>query len=270
MTSWHGHREDEDIPAPIREVWSAKFGRGGKGGQQQQQSNVDLAILDAGAQLVHTFDGFPRRGPGHGEPLAKYTLRELQRGIARMDPEPPPAEEHPLRLPDVEEGRGLRVFVRLMDDRMPAYAAPVVEVLPMDASDWRPLSYPARERTLDASALERWLSVVFPPGVMERTDQRTKLVFAIDSVEGALTLAPAKAQGGERRAVLSGRVSLGDEGPDDFRYGGQLEVVLTYGSSGSAVLSLRGVFEGSYPRVDRRRAIERELPLVAVFESLPE
>jgi hypothetical protein len=25
VTSWHGHRDDADIPAPVRRVWGEKF-----------------------------------------------------------------------------------------------------------------------------------------------------------------------------------------------------------------------------------------------------
>ena len=59
VTSWYGHRDDADIPTPVRAVWSEKFGSR-RGPAPKSQSNVDLAILDPTSRVVHHFDGFPR------------------------------------------------------------------------------------------------------------------------------------------------------------------------------------------------------------------
>ena len=123
---------------------------------------------------------------------------------------------------------------------------------------------------VDAGDLKKWLSQVYPPGVMERTSQRTKLVYQISKVEGTLVLEPAGSSGKTRYALLRGKVKLTDEGPGDFSYEGKLELVLTYGRSQSKVLSLRGVFDGIYPRYSRVQERVREIPLRAAFESLPE
>ncbi len=286
VTSWYGHRNDREIPEPVREVWRKKF-KGRRG--PTQQSNVDLAILDAKGQVVHAFDGFrrPRPGPsrrsgpsrksgpsrrsgrrglGRNE-LAKYTARELRKAISLLDLSEAPSEKHSLDLPDLHGSGGIRVFVRLLDDRMTAYRAPVVEVVPMDDDDWAPLAYPEKQRKVEASTLKRWLSQVYPPGIMERTNPRTKKVYKIETTEGTLSLAPAGADGELRFAVLRGEVRLTDEGPDDFSYKGTLKVVLTYRRSESKVHSLRGVFEGNYTRHDRRHNRTRNLPLQAAFES---
>jgi len=106
--------------------------------------------------------------------------------------------------------------------------------------------------------------------MMERTNPRTKTVYKIKSVEGTLSLAPAGADDKHRYALLSGNIRLTDEGSDEFSYDGKLEVVLTYELDDSSVKTLRGVFEGTYPRFDRMRNRTRYLPLQAAFESRPE
>ena len=60
-----------------------------------------------------------------------------------------------------------------------------------------------------------------------------------------------------------------DAGGDNFSYEGLLEIVLTYDMAGPDVTTLRGVFDGSYPRYDRMHNRTRILPLEAVFESRP-
>ncbi len=269
--SWHGHRDDPKLPKPVREVWRRKFGNRR---DKNRQSNVDLAVLDSKGELVHWFDGFRRvepRGFGGGqkrESLASYTERELQIALLGLDPAEIREEKHPLVLPGLDEP-GIRVFVQLLDDRMRAYRAPVVEAVALAKADWKVLEYPRKKRTVDAADLEKWLSQVYPPGVMERTSQQTKKVYQISKVEGSLTLEPAGSSGKTRYAILSGQVKLTDEGPDDFSYEGQLEIVLTYGSSQARVVSLKGIFDGIYPRYSRVQERVRKIPLRAAFESLP-
>ncbi len=269
VTSWYGHRDDDGIPAPVRAVWSEKFGsRRGPG--PRGQSNVDLAVLDPKGRVVHSFDGFPRGGPGRGG-LGAYTLGEVREGMERLKASPPETETHPLTLPDVgEKERGVRIFVRLMDDRMRAYQAPVVEAVSLDTKDLSALARPKKTRELDASELETWLSEVYPPGVMERTDPKTKEAYRVASVAGPLILSPIDPADGRPRALLSGSVRFTDEGPDDFSWEGELDVLLTYEVRGSKVHTLRGIFEGVYPRFDKKRQEARRIPLVAVFESRPD
>ena len=182
--SWHGHRDDPDLPEAVRAVWRDKFGGKGASGRrfQKQQSNVDLAVIDSKGNLIHSFDGFRRMGEqrlpgGHRrESLADYTVRELKKATTGLNLEGTPVKEHPLRLPD--PGRsGIRVFISLLDERMQAYRAPVVEAVPLTRKDWKPLAYPARERLVEAASLKKWLCQVYPPGVMERTDPKTKKVY---------------------------------------------------------------------------------------------
>ena len=269
MTSWHGHRNDPDIPPAVQHVWREKF-HPRQGAGAGMQSNVDLAVLNSAGKVVHWFDGFHRQDFGPRETLAQYTARELRRAVARLRPVAAPVKEHPLILPDLNQSRGIRIFVRLKDNLMKAYQAPIVEIVPLEPDDWKPLVWPEQERFVDAARLKKWLSQVYPPGVMERTNPRTKLVYGIKAVEGTLSLAPAGSDGQRRYAVASGNIRLTDEGEDEFSYEGQLEIVLTYELRDPNVRSLRGVFEGIYPRYDRQHRRTRRIPLQAVFESRPE
>ncbi|MBQ15925.1 MAG: hypothetical protein CMJ65_02245 [Planctomycetaceae bacterium] len=272
MTSWHGHRNDPDIPEAVRSVWKRKFDPAHTP-RERRQSNVDLAILTSAGQLVHWFDGFHYRGSGRRESLAQYTARELQTGTSwlRLVETPPRLVKKPtLQLPDLIQSRGVRVIVRLEDDRMPAYRAPVVEAVPLESADWKPLAWRDQRHVVDASELQKWLSQVYPPGIMERTNPQTKRVYKIRSVAGTLTLTPAGTNATHRYAVASGSIRLTDEGDDNFRFEGRLDLVLTYNRDAPEVVSLRGVFDGIYPRVERRTGRTRQLPLQAVFESRPQ
>ncbi|MFP6650054.1 MAG: hypothetical protein VB817_11360, partial [Pirellulaceae bacterium] len=257
VTSWHGHRNDTDLPKPVRDVWNWKFQVLG----DMRQSNVDLAVLAPDGRVMHSFDAFERFPLRSGESLAEYTARELKRGLGLLDLEGIPARNNPLRLPDLDGKQGVRIFVTLKDDRMRAYRAPIVEVIPLTTADWQLLTYPQQPRELQARDLHKWLSQVYPPGVMERTDPRTKKVYEISSTEGTLSLIPAAGTGTMRQAILSGQVQFRDEGNDGFSYQGDLQVVLTYPIDKQQPSSLRGVFEGVYPRRDRFQNRNRQVPL---------
>jgi hypothetical protein len=158
----------------------------------------------------------------------------------------------------------------LRDNRMLAYRAPVVEVVPVTKTDWKPLAWPDKELTVPGNALKPWLSQIYPPGVMERTNPQTKVVYAIKATEGDLKLAPLKQKGEERQAILRGVVRLTDEGPDDFSHQGILEIVLTYRKGEGSPYSLRDYFDGLYPRNDRMHRDVRWLPLQAAIKSIPD
>ena len=233
------------------------------------QSNVDIALLNSAGELVYWFDAFHRSGFGRPEPLAQYTARNIQQASTLLRLDPANSVPHPLKLPDLGRSRGVRVMVRLVDDRMRAYQAPVVETVALGKDDWNLLAYPDTERVVDSAKLLPWLSQFYPPGVMERTDPATKKVYGIKSVEGSLSLAPAGGTRTTRFALLRGSIRLTDEGPDRFSYSGSLEVVLTYPPDDATVSTIRGVFSGLYPRRDRLGGT-RWVPLRATLESLPE
>lgn len=272
VTSWFGHRNDSEIPDVVREVWAQKFQRG-RPQQATRQSNVDFALLDAQGKLVHWFDAVGSIRYSRPDELISNTVKQIQLATRRIrfdSGSAPRLASNLLKLPDASPGKaGLRVFVRLDDRRMPAYRLPVVEFVELSARDWQPLAWPEQRRTVDASRLKKWLAQVYPPGVMERVDRTTKRAFAITSVTGSLSLAAATPDATARYAVASGRVRLGDSGGDGFSFEGDLDLVLTYAKDSPAVQTVRGVFRGSYPRLDRLRQSTRHIPLEAVFESRP-
>jgi len=268
VTSWHGHRNDADIPAVVKTVWGRKF-QPPRGGFPRRQSNVDLALLNSNGVLVHTFDAAHREQFGRGG-IEQFTIRELNRAAPFLGLGRTPVRERPVKLPALEGLRGLRVLVSLRDDRMRAYRAPVVEVVPMTKADWKPLAWPAKERIVKASTLKSWLSQIYPPGVMERTHPQTKVVYAIKSTEGDLKLTPIPAPPGKRQAILRGVVRLTDEGPGDFSFQGIIEAVITYKQGEDTPQTLRGYFDGLYPRNDRMHREIRWLPLQAALESIPD
>lgn len=252
----------------MQQVWREKFNP--DRGRPVQQSNVDLAVLDSSGRVVHWFDGFAYQDFGRRESLAEYTARELRKAASQLRLSELTARENPLNLPDLDGSRGIRVFVRLLDERMTAYQVPVVEVVPLEQDDWTQLAWPSENRSVNAASLIKWLSQVYPPGVMERTNPRTKLAYKIKTVEGKLLLSAAGADATQRFATLTGTVKLTDEGEDEFSYEGKLNVVLTYQPDEADVVSLRGVFEGTYPRYDRMHDRSFRIPLQAVFESRPQ
>lgn len=269
VSAWHGHRDDADLPSAVRKVWAEKFAPGrGRGAQ----SNVDVAILDASGDVLRWFDSLEHVG-GRLELRADRVEAHWKRhlGEARAALELPATVEAGMtvRLPASLPGAsGVRVFAWLEDPRMPAYAAPTVEVVAMTDADWAPLAAPTKESKLAAAVALAWLKQVYPPGVMERTDQQTKYPFTIARAEGELTLAPAGTRDGVTFSLLTGRVTLFDTGGDGFSFRGDLTVVLEHEVERTTPTSLRGVFEGTYPRAAGPRG-RREFPMRAVFESLP-
>ena len=161
---------------------------------------------------------------------------------------------------------GIRVFTRLNDRGMPAYYAPVVELVPFAEEDWTTLALPKSKRTLDASKLLPWLSKMFPGGVMERTDPVTKFVYVVTGATGELTMEPAGTRGESRFALLHGKVTLTDSGGGDFSFSGELRVVLEFRGEAAVPASLKGVFEGKYPRKGPQGSGGFEFDLTGVFE----
>jgi len=272
VTSWFGHRDDQVIPDAVRTVWAEKFQRG-REQRATRQSNVDIALLDPTGKLVHWFDAVGSSRYGRPSDLIANTVKQIRIAASRIrvnNTSPPATPSSLLKLPDASPGKsGLRIFVRLDDRRMPAYRLPVVEFVHLSPGDWQALAWPEKRRVIRASKLQKWLSQVYPPGVMERVDRTTKRAFSINSVSGSLSLVPSTSYQDSRYAVASGQVELGDSGGDGFTFKGELELVLTYAMDAPEVQTLRGVFRGIYPRFDRVQRTSRLIPLEAVFESRP-
>lgn len=270
VSAWHGHRDDADLPRAVRRVWAEKFGA--RRGRPAAQSNVDVAILDVTGDVVCWFDSLEHVGGRlelRRDRVEEYWLRRLGEARSALGLPAAAKADTPLRLPQLDRREsGVRIFAWLEDPGMPAYAAPTVEVVAMTEADWAPLAAPAKAVVLDAAVALPWLRQVYPPGVMERTDQQTKYPFTIARAEGELTLAPAGTKDGVTFSLLTGKVTLVDTGGDEFSFRGDLTVVLTHEPGGAAPTSLRGLFEGTYPRTAGPRG-RREFPMRAVFESLP-
>ncbi len=267
LTYWYGHRDD-DPPKEIRDwVLANENLHEGPG-----QSNVKILLMDEHAQRVSVFDSMPRermRGPWQ-EAMPRYFAEQLRDAREQLGLPAEGTQPRKLRLPDrTGDERAVRLFVRLDDTRMPAYYAPVVEVVsPADAT-WQALEWPDQARELPADTLQEVFHHVYPPGVMERQNKQTMYHYRIAASDGTLTLEPAGANGKTRYALLRGQVKLTDEGKDGFSFAGTLALVLEYAADSNAVKSLRGTFAASYPRYDRAQDRKHQLPLTAVFESLP-
>ncbi|NUN50193.1 MAG: hypothetical protein HUU15_15300 [Candidatus Brocadiae bacterium] len=270
VVSWHGHTGDAGIPAVVNEVWEAKRRPGVGPG-----SNVDACVLDAAGKLVSWWNAMaPRpaggRGGGmQGDALVRHwkdSLGEARRSLGLGAA----GEARPVVLPGLPDGAdsGVRVFTRLDDPGMPAYNAPVVELVAMGADAWKPLARPAKAGTVDAAACLPWLSKMFPGGVMERTDPDTKKVYEITGATGTLTLEPAGSAGESRFALLRGRVTLTDSGGGGFSFSGELQVVVEFRGNAAVPASLRGVFEGRYPRKGPQGSGGFEFDLTGVFEGV--
>ena len=269
VTSWHGHRNDVEIPSAVKTVWRKKF-QPPRRGFPQKQSNVDIALLDSNGRVVHSFDAAHNEEYGRRVAIEQHTVRQLQYVRPLLELDKPMGQLRPLKLPTLNGKRGIRVFVSLGDERMRAYQAPVVEVVPLTDADWQHLAWSAKERPVPAAALKPWLSQIYPPGVMERTDPQTKFVYTIKSTTGELNLAPISPANGKRRAILNGVIRLTDEGPGNFSYQGVIGLVITYPEDDTKPQSLRGYFDGLYPRTDRLHRDTRWLSLQAAFESIPQ
>jgi len=282
VTSWHGHRDDRDLPEAVQTVWQEKFFTGHKPRprevqknfeprspqeHRQRQSNVDIAILDPEGNVVHWFDGFQHRGRGP-QTLATYTAGEIQFATSELGLTGRRRALRPVDLPDLAGAPAVRILCTLEDDRMLAYSAPTVEVVQITGAERELLAWSDQQRSVDAAALKNWLAQVYPPGVMERTNPQTKEAYRIESVEGTLTLIPAGTRGKHRFMMLRGTIGLTDEGEDYFSYDGELEILLAYPKGSSDFSALRGVFDGIYPRFDRMHNRQRNIPLRAVFESI--
>ena len=295
VTSWHGHRDDPDLPEAVQAVWQQKFATSHKPRprslptkpfeprspqeHRQRQSNVDIAILDSDGNVVHWFDAFkfdafntPGRGPG-AKTLAAYTASEIEFATGQLELTTRRRTVRPVVLPDLAGASAVRILCTLQDNRMRAYRAPTVDVVPITTDERQLLAWSAKPRTLDAAQLKNWLAQIYPPGMMERTNPQTKEAYRIESVTGTLTLTPAGRRGKHRLMILGGTITLTDEGPknfsdDYFSYDGTLELLLAYPAGSDSFSGLRGTFEGIYPRFDRMHNRQRNLPLRAALESI--
>ena len=139
---------------------------------------------------------------------------------------------------------------------------PVVDVVPMNADDWKPLAFTPNGTEIEAEVLKRWLVWVYPAGIRAADEQKQFQKFS-----GSLKLEPAGSNDMFRYALLRGKVRLTKGSDRESAFEGELEAVLTYRHDVAQVQSLRGVVEGAY--LYRMRETSREILRVAI-ESRPE
>ncbi|HKB42699.1 MAG TPA: hypothetical protein VKD72_40090 [Gemmataceae bacterium] len=248
VTSWHGAGE-KDMTDDVKEVFTKSGLKG---------TNVYALILDQEGRLAHGFTGLSGRGEGRSD----YKV-EITKGLARLKllEEKAPEKLRPVVLPDLKGGAdgapaGVRLFVRHQERK------PIVEVIPMNAAEWKTFTYPEKAREIEAKSLRDWLIQLYPPAI-RAVDQRKPF----KEITGSLELAPAGADKEGRYALLRGKVRLAKGDDTESAFEGTLEAVLTYRPDAPEVKSLHGVVEGDY--LYRMRGTQR-LPLKAAIESRPE
>jgi hypothetical protein len=268
VTTWNGANRRE-MPADIRKVFESADSR-------SSQSNITLFVLDPDGRVVDAFPPFPGKNPASvgfdPKRLAGYLKEQLDQAIERLGLDldritPPPARVH---LPDVAADdaattpAGVRVLLTFTAQHLrSSYSAPVVEAVAIQAAERKALRYPAEETTVPAAALSRWLEQIYPPAIMTRSGQ-------VEEISGTLTLAPAGADRRHRYAVLKGPVRFRVDDDQRTTYTGKLEVVLTYPQEVDDFQTLRGAFEGVFPKGDRHRGRTIPIHMTAAIESIPD
>jgi hypothetical protein len=257
------------MPVDVKEVFQKS-----EVAKDPKRLNIFMFVLDADGRLVHGFHGLPAtiRGPGDGR--SDYT-KEIPTAIVKLKL---PVEKLKSRersqqviLPDLvgTAGRvpgGVRLFVRLNDAKdLFRSKLPVVEVVPMQAEDWKALALPEKAEQIEAAALKRWLVQLYPPGI-RAADQKKPFT----KITGTLKLEPAGADKQRRYALLRGEVKLAKGDEQESAFEGTLQAVLTYGLDAPEVKSARAVGEGAYLYRELRGRGTQRMPMVVAIESRPE
>lgn len=169
-------------------------------------------------------------------------------------------------LPDlkaigVDVPAGVRLFVRLADEKAPRSKIPVVEVVAMKPEEWKVLSYPDQSKDIDAAALKSWLVQLCPASIRKAADQQQPFT----KITGSLKLQPAGVDRTFRYALLQGKIRLANDDGKESAFEGTIQAVLTYAPTSSNIKSIRGVVDGE----SRIRGTQRS-PMVVVIESRPE
>jgi len=227
----------------------------------RHETNIGCFVLDEKAKLVRGFHPWPGPHPGSldfdKDRMGRHLRDEIRKARELMKLPETKKEERPLKLPDVD--RGVRIFLKL-ESRTASWRTPAVEAVPFKALDAGLLAFPRESREVPAEKLKPWLDALFPPGAMDQDPSSFK------RLGGALTLRPLEG----RRAVLTGEVELVLADRQETTIRGRLEVALTYPPDSPEVKSLRGVFEGTYPRRDRARGGSNDIRMIAALESRPD
>jgi hypothetical protein len=262
----HSGKEDlSDLEPTVRDIFTRS-----SLSKDSQRLNVFMFVLDHRAEVVHEFHGVPGVGrsavPGRSDLAA-----EIQMGRAKLklkDGTPPVLDTRLKGLPDLKAEdsslpAGVRIFIRQDDPGNSHFSqVPVVEVVPMKAEEWKPLSFAPEGTSIEAAVLKSWLAWLYPAGIRTADEQKRFQEFS-----GTLQLMPAEADKAFRYALLRGRVHLtkGDKTESEFE--GELEAVLSYRLDAPEVRSVRAVVDGTY--LYRTRGTNPQ-KIKAVIESRPE
>jgi hypothetical protein len=266
VTATHCGTDDlADLEPTVREVFTRS-----DLSKDPNRLNVFMFVLDPQGRVVHEFHGLPggRRSvvPGRSDHQA-----EIQKARAKLELPEVEAQSSDGALkgiPDlkaVNSGApaGVRLFIRQDEPGNSVFSTlPAVEVVPMNADDWKPLAFTPNVTEIEAEVLKRWLVWVYPAGIRAADEQKRFQKFS-----GALKLESAGSNDRFRYAILRGKIRLTKGNDRESAFEGELEAVLTYRHDPGQVQSLRGVVEGTY--LYRTRETSREILRVAI-ESRPE
>lgn len=241
--------------------------------------NIALMILDKDARVISAFGPFPGTLTEirfDAERMGQYVARKVEAASKAMGlPEVAQAAggEPEVYLPGryLEGAEGslthVRVILSLDNGRPAGYLAPVVEVVEVEDAERSLLEWASREGEIEARALGRWLGQIYPPARMSSSG-------ALPLVEGTLQRKPAGKDSEHRYATLCGKVRMTLDEGSGVTYEGELEAVLIYGKSSSALEGFRAVYRGFYPepapRNAKRPPANHGIAIEAVIESLPD
>jgi hypothetical protein len=248
------------MPPDVKAVFT-----GSELSKDPKRLNLFVFMLDHQGRTVHSFHGLPGGARG-GDGRSDYT-KEIPSGLAKLKL-PADQEGRASAVPDLKATgtgvpAGVRLFVRLNDEKDPIRSqVPVVEVVAMEAEDWKPLALPEKAKEVEAAVLKSWLVQLYPAGI--RTADQSK---PFTKISGSLRLEPAGADKAGRYALLRGKIKLAKGDDTESGFEGALQAVLAYGLDAPGVKSFRGVVEGDY--LYRLRKTQR-VPLVAAVESRPD
>jgi hypothetical protein len=266
ITAAHSGKEDlADLEPAVREVFKKS-----DLSKDPQRLNVFMFVLNPRGDVVHEFHGLPgsERSAGPGRSDHQAEIKKARAKLKLPEVKPAKADEPPKGLPDfkaLDSGApaGVRLFIRQDDSSNSVFGKlPVVEVVPMKADNWKPLSFAPKGKEVDAEALKSWLVWLYPAGIRAADEQKR-----FEKFTGTLKLEPAGSDNKRRYALLHGKVRLEKGGDTESAFEGELEAVLTYRPDAAEVQSVRGVVEGTY----LYRAWETSpQKLRAAIESRPE
>jgi hypothetical protein len=256
----YGHYEEplSVLEKGVREIYANSiFFKNPKG----LSTNTFLFVLDHEGRPVDQFAGGAGRSGDCYERLVQATRKLVLPSL--------PAKEAATlsALPDLtatpsDLPAGVRLYLRVQAPKLPeATKLPIVEVVPMKAEQWRPLTFPSGVTEIAADHLKDTLVWLYPAGI--RTADETKRFQAFT---GTLTLEPAGADKEHRYALLRGAVKATKASDKESAFEGTLDLVLTYGPDSPRVHSVHGVVAGDF--IYRTGGIQR-MPLTAAIESRP-